>query len=49
MPVLLRNLLADRFKLRAHTETKTVQGFALTAVPIDVIVVDSVERSPTGN
>jgi uncharacterized protein (TIGR03435 family) len=33
MPVLLRNLLADRFKLRAHTETKTVQGFALTAAP----------------
>ena len=29
----MRNLLMDRFKLRAHTESKIVQGFALTAAP----------------
>jgi uncharacterized protein (TIGR03435 family) len=33
MPVLLRNLLVDRFKLRAHIESRTVQGFALSAAP----------------
>ena len=33
LPVLMRNLLVDRFKLRAHTESKTVQGFALRAAP----------------
>jgi len=33
LAVLMRNLLIDRFKLRAHTETKTVQGFALREAP----------------
>ena len=33
LAVLMRNLLADRFKLRAHIESRTVQGFALTAAP----------------
>jgi uncharacterized protein (TIGR03435 family) len=31
LQMLMRNLLTDRFALRAHTESRTVQGFALTA------------------
>ena len=33
LAVLMRNLLADRFKLRAHIESRTAQGFALSAAP----------------
>jgi len=33
LPVLLRNLLADRFKLVAHREPREVAGFALRAGP----------------
>jgi uncharacterized protein (TIGR03435 family) len=33
LPVLLRNLLADRFKLAAHREQKEVAGFALRVGP----------------
>lgn len=32
-PMLMRNLLVDRFKLRAHTESRTAQGFALSLAP----------------
>jgi uncharacterized protein (TIGR03435 family) len=33
LPVLLRNLLADRFKLVIHRDTKEVAGFALRLAP----------------
>ena len=33
LPVLLRNLLADRFKLAVHRETKEIAGFALRVAP----------------
>ena len=33
LPVLLRNLLADRFKLAVHREKKEVAGFALRVAP----------------
>ena len=33
LPVLLRNLLADRFKLAVHRDTKEVAGFALRLAP----------------
>jgi uncharacterized protein (TIGR03435 family) len=31
LPILVRNLLADRFKLIAHSEQREVQGYALRA------------------
>lgn len=33
LPELMRNLLADRFKLVAHLEPRQVQGFALRVAP----------------
>jgi uncharacterized protein (TIGR03435 family) len=33
LPVLLRNLLADRFQLAVHRETKEAAGFALRVAP----------------
>jgi uncharacterized protein (TIGR03435 family) len=33
LPILLRNLLADRFKLVAHSEQREVQGYALRISP----------------
>jgi len=33
IPLMLRSLLADRFQLKAHTETRQMRGYELTVAP----------------